>query len=293
MHRPQHRADKERNVGMFDKMVQKGKRMAVQYAKEQLAQRTGQQRQNRSQGYGQERGYNGGGYGYEQNRGYGQNRGYNDGGYGRSGSYGNEQYPPGPQQRAGAGRNSRDADQAAIAKYKYMLQTAPPQDMERAHAEAFNRLTPQQRAMLRDELNSQLPASERASSDRPETLARTATRAEVAQPGFMERILGRSGSGRGGGRLAAGAAGAAGGLGAGLLAGVAAGFVGSAIAGPLLEGFSGIGEGIAGAAEGFGDSVASAGEGFAENAGFGGLFGEGGAGGFFGDGAEGFGDWEI
>jgi hypothetical protein len=279
-------------VGMFDKLVQKGKTMAVQYAKEQLSQRTGQQRQNRPQdsgpGYGQQPGY-----GFEQERG-GQRRGYDDGGYDRRGGYDGQQYPSAPQSHAGGpGQGGgRDADQAAIAKYKYMLHTAPPQDMERAHAEAFARLTPQQRAMLREDLNSQLPASEQAASDQPETLARTATRAEVARPGFMERILGRSGSGRGGGRLAAGAAGAAGGLGAGLLAGVAAGFVGSAIAGPLLDGFSGIGDGIAGAAEGFGDSVASAGEGFAENAGFGGLFGDG-AGGFFGDGAEGLGDWEI
>ncbi len=283
-------------MGMFDKLVQKGKTMAVQYAKEQLSQRTGQQRQNRPQdsrsGYGQQPGY-GQGSGYEQDPGYGQDRGYADGGYSRGG-YDGQRYPSAPQPRGGRpGQGAgRDADQAAIAKYKYMLHTAPPQDMERAHAEAFARLTPQQRAMLREDLNSQLPASEQAASDQPETLARTATRAEVARPGFMERILGRSGSGRGGGRLAAGAAGAAGGLGAGLLAGVAAGFVGSAIAGPLLDGFSGIGDGIAGAAEGIGDSVASAGEGFADNAGFGGLFGDG-AGGFFGDGAEGLGDWEI
>lgn len=284
-------------MGMFDKLVRKGKTMAIQYAKEQLAQRTDQQRQNRPQdsaaGYNQQRGYNQG-PGYGQQPGYGQNRGYNDGGYDRRGGYDAGQYPPAQQPyggRPGPGAG-RDADEAAIAKYKYMLHTAPPQDMERAHAEAFARLTPQQRAMLREDLNSQLPASERAASDQPETLARTATRAEVAQPGFMERILGRSGTGRGGGRLAAGAAGAAGGLGAGLLAGVAAGFVGSAIAGPLLEGFSGIGDGIAGAAEGIGDSVASAGEGFADNAGFGGIFGDG-AGGIFGDAAEGLGDWEI
>ncbi|MFT4470613.1 hypothetical protein ACMX2H_11975 [Arthrobacter sulfonylureivorans] len=289
-------------MGMFDKLVRKGKTMAIQYAKEQLAQRTGQPRQNRPQdsgggynrgsgygqqpGYGQDRGYNDGGYG--------QDRGYNDGGYNRRGGYDAGQYPPAQQPHGGqpGPAAGRDADEAAIAKYKYMLHTAPPQDMERAHAEAFARLTPQQRAMLREDLNSQLPASERAASDQPETLARTATRAEVAQPGFMERILGRSGTGRGGGgRLAAGTAGAAGGLGAGLLAGVAAGFVGSAIAGPLLDGFSGLGDGIAGAAEGIGDSVASAGEGFADNAGFGGIFGDG-AGGIFGDAAEGLGDWE-
>ncbi|GLB69411.1 hypothetical protein [Arthrobacter mangrovi] len=262
---------------MFDKLVRKGKTMAMQYAKEQLSRRTGQQHPSGgTQGYGQNQGY--GQHGYGQNQGYGQSSSGQDQGYG------GRQYPSAPNQPGGRPPQGQgqDADQAAIAKYKYMLHTAPPQDMERAHAEAFSRLTPQQRAMLRDELNSQLPPSEHANSDRPEVLARTATRAEVSRPGFMERILGRGG--QGGGRLAAGAAGAAGGLGAGLLAGVAAGFVGSAIAGPLLEGFSGIGEGIAGAAEGVGDGIASAGEGFGDQGGFGG---------FFGDADGGFGDFEL
>lgn len=269
-------------MGMFDKLVRKGKTMAMQYAKEQLSRRTGQQHPSGGTqgGYGQSQGYSQPGYGQGQGYGqpgYGQNQGYS-----QNQGYGGRQSPSTPNQPGGRPLQGQDADQAAIAKYKYMLHTAPPQDMERAHAEAFSRLTPQQRAMLRDELNSQLPASEHAGSDRPEVLARTATRAEVSRPGFMERILGRGG--QGGGRLAAGAAGAAGGLGAGLLAGVAAGFVGSAIAGPLLEGFSGIGEGIAGAAEGVGDGIASAGEGFGDQGGFGG---------FFGDADGGFGDFEL
>jgi hypothetical protein len=271
-------------VGMFDKLVRKGKTMAMQYAKEQLARRTGQQRPagEAQGGYGRDRDYQNQGY---QDRGYGRDRGDDRSGYGQDRGYGGRQYSSAPNQPGSRPMQGpgQDADQAAIAKYKYMLHTAPPQDMERAHAEAFSRLTPQQRAMLRDELNSQLPASEQAGSDRPEVLARTATRAEVSRPGFMERILGRGGQ-QGGGRLAAGAAGAVGGLGAGLLAGVAAGFVGSAIAGPLLEGFSGIGEGIAGAAEGVGDGIASAGEGFGDQGGFGG---------FFGGTDGGFGDFEV
>src|SRR4051812_12041301 len=119
---------------MFDKLVQKGKTMAVQYAKEQLAQRTGQQRQSRPQdsgaGYGQQPGY-GQDRGYRQDSGYGQDRGYNDGGYDRRGGYDGQRYPSAPQ--ANGGRPGRgaglDADQAAIAKYTYMLHTAPPQDM--------------------------------------------------------------------------------------------------------------------------------------------------------------------
>ncbi|MCO1337493.1 hypothetical protein BJH93_01075 [Kocuria polaris] len=217
----------------------------------------------------------------------------------------------GQQARPDAVSAERDAaapeDQAAIAKYRYMLKTAPPEDMERAHAEAFSRLTPQQRALLQAELSEQVPASERPASDRPQDLARAATRAEVSRPGFMEKILGRGVSGRSG--MGGMAAGAAGGLGAGLLGGVAGAFIGTAIAGPLLDGFAGVGEEFAGAAEGLsdgfagaGDELAAAGEGLTDHAGgmFGGLFGgdagfdgAGGAfGGFGGDGG-GFGDFDL
>ena len=36
-------------------------------------------------------------------------------------------------------------DEQALARYRYMLATAPPEDIERAHEEAFTRLTPEQR----------------------------------------------------------------------------------------------------------------------------------------------------
>jgi hypothetical protein len=253
-------------MGMFDKLFQKGKKMAGEYVKDQLSQRTGQQRGQRSNAGGH---YDGGSYGGQRSA----------GGYGQPVNQGYQNRPP---------MQGTDADRAAIAKYKYMLRTAPPEDMERAHTEAFAKLSPQQRSMLHAELSGHLPASERPGSDRPEDLARAATRAEVSRPGFMEKILGR-GSGRGmGGSLAAGAAG---GLGAGLLAGVAGAFIGSAIAGPLLDGFSGIGDGVAGAAEGLGDEVtaagedlSAAGEGFTDQAG--GLFG-----GFLDGGGSG--DWEV
>ncbi|MGJ9403738.1 hypothetical protein [Arthrobacter sp. KK5.5] len=283
-------------MGMFDKLVQQGKRMAGEYVKEQLGQRTGQQPQQhdggRQQGHG--------------NQPYGQGQE----GYGQQG-YGHPQgRPPGQgnapaQPRTTAPRGSAD-DQAAIAKYKYMLRTAPPEDMERAHQEAFASLTPQQRSLLQTELGEQLPPAERPRSDRPEDLARAATRAEVSRPGFMEKILGRGGAGGGrGAGLGGMAAGAAGGLGAGLMAGVAGAFIGSAVAGPLLEGFTGMGDGLAGAAEGLGegfggleDSVAGIGETFS-GAGedltgqAGGVFDGflGGEGGFFGGDTSG--DWEI
>ena len=36
-------------------------------------------------------------------------------------------------------------DEQALARYRYMLATAPPEDIERAHEEAFAQLSPEQR----------------------------------------------------------------------------------------------------------------------------------------------------
>lgn len=243
-------------MSMFDKLLRKGKQMAGQYVREQLSQRSSTSNQ---------RGYDRDQRGYQQNPGGYQQPQRQD--YGKRG-YGNPQ----------AAAPSRE-DQAAIEKYRYMLRTAPPQDMERAHAEAFARLTPQQRELLHHELNEQLPPAERPRTQDPRDLARSATRAEISRPGFMDKLLGSGGKGRNLGM----AAGAAGGLGVGLLGGVAGAFIGTAIAGPLLDGFAGIGEEFGSMADGLGETVAGAGEqlgGQAE-----GMFGDflGGAGGDFGD----------
>jgi hypothetical protein len=90
-------------------------------------------------------------------------------------------------------------DQQAIERYRYMLRTAPPDDIERAHAEAFAQLSPDQRATVLRELSAQVPASEVATSDDPQSLARMATRAEMRQPGTIERTFaGVQGPGLGG-----------------------------------------------------------------------------------------------
>ena len=61
-----------------------------------------------------------------------------------------------------------------------------------AHAEAFAQLNDRQRRMVLEQLRQATPESERtaASSDDPRTLARLATRAELRQPGTMERLFG-------------------------------------------------------------------------------------------------------
>src|ERR1700730_13137615 len=87
-------------------------------------------------------------------------------------------------------------DEQAIARYRYMLKTAPPETIEQAHQEAFSQLTPQQRQMVLQQLTAAVPPSERppAGADDPQSLARMATRAEVRQPGTLERVLGSTGA---------------------------------------------------------------------------------------------------
>jgi len=111
-------------------------------------------------------------------------------------------------------------DQQAIERYRYMLRTAPPDDIERAHAEAFERLTPEQRQMALQQLATEMPASEMPRSDDPQSLARLATRAEMRQPGTIERTFSRMPAGPG--------------LGGMFLSTLAGAFVGSAIYGQMF-----------------------------------------------------------
>lgn len=90
---------------------------------------------------------------------------------------------------APAAAQPRSDDARAVERYRYLLQTAPPEAIERVHREAFERLTPEQRALLLDELRRDAPADDQPADDRPETLARAATRAEMREPGSMERTM--------------------------------------------------------------------------------------------------------
>ena len=89
------------------------------------------------------------------------------------------------------------ADEQAIARYRYLLRTAPPETIEQAHAEAFAQLTPEQRRLVLQGMAKSVPASELAAAERsgatPQALARMATRAEMRQPGAMERMFGQGG----------------------------------------------------------------------------------------------------
>lgn len=118
-------------------------------------------------------------------------------------------------------RNPAATDQQAIERYRYMLRTAPPETLEGAHAEAFARLTSAQRQQVLQGLSSVTPENQRSGSDDPASLARMATRAEMRQPGTLERTFGGMGGGGMGGGM---------GIGGWFLTAMAASFVGTAIA---------------------------------------------------------------
>ena len=115
-----------------------------------------------------------------------------------------------------APKDGAHADDRALARYRYMLQTASPETIEQAHADAFARLTTEQRRRVLAELARTAPAGSDASHppspDDTRALARLATRAELRQPGFVERTLSRAGLGAGSGLLASFVAGFAGSL---------------------------------------------------------------------------------
>ena len=139
---------------------------------------------------------------------------------------------PAPQSEAA---QAPSADEQAIARYRYMLKTAPPETIEQAHAEAFAQLTPEQRRLALQKIAESVPPSERASVEQsganPQALARLATRAEIRQPGAMERMFGQGGGAS---------------LGGVLLSSIAGTVIGSMIA---RQFFAGEGHGAGGAAD--------------------------------------------
>ena len=67
-----------------------------------------------------------------------------------------------PKQGQATQQQGQSADDQAIARYRYLLKTAPPETIEQAHAEAFARLTPEQRRMVLQQLSASVPEAERA-----------------------------------------------------------------------------------------------------------------------------------
>jgi hypothetical protein len=187
--------------------------------------------------------------------------------------------PAAPGRPAGGARSE---DEIAVDRYRYLLRTAPPDAVEEVHAEAFAKLTPQQRRLVFEELSQNAAASDRPASDDPRTLARSATRSELRQPGFLERTLG---SGAGGGMSRGPGLGTM--IGGSLLGTVAGVVIGSAIADMVMPGIgdfgADFGDGAADFADGAGDFANGAGDFGGDQGGGFGDFGGGGDGGGFGD----------
>ncbi|MBA3416009.1 MAG: hypothetical protein H0U10_12370 [Chloroflexia bacterium] len=188
-----------------------------------------------------------------------------------------------PQRQPQPRRTSNAAmsdDERALARYRYMLQSAPPETLEQAHAEAFAGLTPEQRQMVLQGLAEDVPASERSAySDDPRSLARMATRAEMRQPGTLERRFGGMGGGMGGGMPGMGSM-----MAGSFLSTIAGVMVGSAIANAFM-GDSGYSDETGGADGGDGGDAGADGD-------MGGDVGADGGGDFGGDvGGGGFGDF--
>jgi hypothetical protein len=87
-------------------------------------------------------------------------------------------------------------EERAVARYRYLLRTAPPEQLEALHAEAFAKLTPEQRQQLLRELSTASPG-ETGTSAEPADLARAATRAEMRQPGTLQSAFSRGSAGGG------------------------------------------------------------------------------------------------
>jgi hypothetical protein len=134
---------------------------------------------------------------------------------------------PEPEQSGQSVGPRQTDDEIAVERYRYLLRTAPPETIEEVHAEAFSKLTDQQRDILFTQLTENALEGERPADARPATLARSATRAELRQPGTLDRAC----AGRGGGGQGLGFGGV---VGASMLGTVAGFVVGSALVSTFL-----------------------------------------------------------
>lgn len=190
------------------------------------------------------------------------------GGSWSQGGSGQSQQPQHFQGEGSAGQPQGGDDARAVARYRYLLRTAPPETLEQVHAEAFAKLTPEQRQQVLSGLSQDAPQGEAPTSAEPRDLARAATRAEMRQPGTLERTFGRGGFG------GAGMGGTLMGSMMGTIAGVV---VGTAIADALFDDYGSSPEAAEAGEAGVGGEAGSGGDaGGGESGGAGGAGGAGG-----------------
>jgi hypothetical protein len=181
--------------------------------------------------------------------------------------------PEQPEQPPRSAAPERSENEIAVERYRYLLRTAPPETIEQVHTEAFSKLTDEQRDLLFRQLTENAMEGERPANSEPATLAKSATRAELRQPGTLDRAFGGD---QAGGRQGPGFGSM---LGASLLGTVAGYVVGSAIVSAFLPD---MGAGADASADAGADS-GDAGSGESGDSGFGGDSGGSGDSGGFGD----------
>jgi hypothetical protein len=83
-----------------------------------------------------------------------------------------------------------EADELAVRRYEHLLRTAPAETIEQVHTQAFEKLTTQQRELLFQKLlDGARTPEERPADAAPASLAKSATDAEVIEPGAFSRML--------------------------------------------------------------------------------------------------------
>ena len=80
-------------------------------------------------------------------------------------------------------------DLEAIEQYERLVQNASPDDLLQVHADAFEKLTPEQRDFIYNQFLQRAAEDERPADAEPRSLAETATRIEQRKPGTLRRIF--------------------------------------------------------------------------------------------------------
>ena len=86
-------------------------------------------------------------------------------------------YPKRPRRRA-----------TPLEQYRHLLRTARPDQLERAHSQAFAQMSPAQRQAV---VTALAAAGEIPLNNSPLALAKSAVRLEARQPGALEQVFGR------------------------------------------------------------------------------------------------------
>jgi hypothetical protein len=82
-----------------------------------------------------------------------------------------------------------ESDKIAIENYERLVQNASPDELLQVHADAFEKLTPEQRDFVYNKFLQRAAEDERPADTQPQSLAETATRIEQRQPGTLRRIF--------------------------------------------------------------------------------------------------------